>query len=151
MMAHYLAHVYSAVLPIHLFAQYSRNTGAVNGYELLAELYVLGERMLDSSIREAVLKQMVQLGNSSWIYSAAWAPPTKSINTIYTGTTAGSPARRLLVDLNVSFGRTDWNTADADHEFLFDLTQAMITSIQACRGDMSLWREKDLKVENYVV
>lgn len=59
MMAHYLAHVYSAVLPIHLFNRYSLDARAVSGYELLAELYVLGERMLDSSIRKSVVKHMV--------------------------------------------------------------------------------------------
>lgn len=85
------------------------------------------------------------------MYSAAWAPPTKSINTINKGATVGSPARRLLVDLNVSFGRTDWDTAGVDREFSFDLTQAMFANLQSYGNDPSKWREVALNPDGYLV
>ena len=84
----------------------------VAGYELLAVLYVLGERMLDSVLRNAGVREMLRIRISeAFLFSAAkfdeWNPTTKPANIIYEGTTAGSPARRLFVDLHVRFGGKD--------------------------------------------
>jgi hypothetical protein len=108
LVAQYLDWVYGKGLP-------TRNTkndcqkGDV--YDVLAELYGLGERLLDSTLRNAIVKEMVRftkLGGPG--AEIQWFPESTAINTIYECTTAISPVRRLLGDLFVIKGKPDWST-----------------------------------------
>lgn len=81
--SHYLRYIYGERLPIEMLS-----TNILSGiylqpkdyFELLAELYVLGERLMDESIRTAVLKELLSL---------AWrtGPVKDAANVIYHGMT----------------------------------------------------------------
>jgi hypothetical protein len=51
-------------------------------------------------------------------------PTGESVKIIYESTPAGSPARKLLVDLHAKFGLPGWVNAEEAHvDFLVELTQ----------------------------
>lgn len=138
-LTHYLEWIYTRKLPTSVYhrrpifgsphahtivpASYS------DSYILLSHLYVLGERMLDPDFRNVVLKEMVRVMNLGLApESPAIRPglslPLEVVNTIYQGTTSGSPARRLLVDWCLAFGHQTKYTMLHEKEFLLDLTAA---------------------------
>ena len=129
LVAQYLDWVYGKGLP-------TRNTkndcqkGDV--YDVLTELYGLGERLLDSTLRNAIVKEMVRftkLGGP--IAETQWLPNSTATNTIYECTTATSPVRRLLVDLFVIKGKPDWVNDDLHIEFYRDLSKASLSELHA--------------------
>ena len=101
-------------------------------HDLLAELYVLGERRLDILLRNAVLAEFIRLKlifhHVSRCQSSQRVTP---VNIIYQGTPMGSPARRLMVDLALRSGCPRCYTADElDKAFLVDLTQAFFLALR---------------------
>jgi hypothetical protein len=118
---------------------------------MLAELYVLGECRLDSDFRNAILAEFVRLrlilhGSPGCRTSHR----VTSVNTIYQGTTASSPARRLMVDFGVRFGCHQCYTGDLDKAFLVDLTHAFFVAAHLPRG-VEGQRGVEPKVEEYRV
>jgi hypothetical protein len=59
----------------------------------LSELYILGERLMDTAFQDVIIAAIIRFSIGSNIF-----PGNSAIQTIYTGTPASSPARRLLVD-----------------------------------------------------
>jgi hypothetical protein len=143
--SHYLNYTYSKALPK---ASDSDSTTTPNFkknqyYELLAELYVLGERLQDQSIRTAVVESIVE----SWEY-LHWNLITVPANIIYRGTTAGSPARRLMVNLFLAYGE-DFelnNTCEAD--FLLDVARAFCVQATSY-NDPGSFRNQPLTAAHY--
>jgi hypothetical protein len=77
-------------------------------YQLLADLYVLGERLLDETIRGAIIKEFICFTSLTDKSSKRYCPMRETVSIIYRGTTAGSPARRLMVDIHLAYGTTKW-------------------------------------------
>jgi hypothetical protein len=94
-------------------------------YETLAELYVLGERLFDHCVRVAVVREIIRLIRSKDKDMESCIPTKEAVNIIYCGTTAGSPARRLMVDIRLVHGVTEVLTQPAR------LTSCL-TSYKAC-------------------
>ena len=95
----------------------------------LSHLYVLGERILDTDIRNAVLREMIrvmdlELSPESSAIKSGRSPPLQVVTVIYQGTTSASPARRLLVDWCLAFGHRCQYTMLREKEFLLDLATA---------------------------
>jgi hypothetical protein len=101
-------------------------------YDELAELYALGERLLDSTVRNAIIKEMVKFtklgGEDEEIH---WFPNNTATNTIYECTTAAFPARRFLVDLFVINAEPDWIQGALHSELLRDLAKAFLSELDA--------------------
>lgn len=135
LMAHYLDWLYTAALPTKVYGGFSAESTKVAAHNLLAELYVLGERRLDSSFRNAITAEIIRI---QLIFHGAPGCRTfqriTSVNTIYQGTPAGSPARRLMVDLSLRFGCPQCYTGDLDNAFLVDLTHAFFVAAQSPKG-----------------
>lgn len=112
-------------------------------YQALAELYVLGERLLDDSIRAAVVKEIMRLTDLVDERSFRSFPARETVNIIYRGTTAGSPARRLMVDIQVSYGSTKTIDSACEASFVHDVVQRLYTkmegnsSISQMRGSLN--------------
>jgi hypothetical protein len=92
----------------------------------LAHMYVLGEEMLDTHFQDAVISAIMSNCATHSIY-----PVGAQIDIIYTGTTATSPARKLLVDFFLHAGGKEW-VLDRDHasnrpaDFVNDLLTALM-------------------------
>jgi len=120
--AQYLDYVLGEGLPTRSTKNDCRE-GAV--YDVLGELYGLGERFLDSQLRNAIIDEIVRfttVGGYPRVY-----PQDDAINTIYECTTDGSPARRLLVFWFVTNGKENWVTDSLYPDFLRDLAKASIS------------------------
>jgi hypothetical protein len=67
-------------------------------YIELAQCYVLGEKLLDMKFKNAVIDALIEVLEND-PEDNCFLPDYDIINTIYEGTTEGSPARTLLVDM----------------------------------------------------
>nr|OQO18002.1 hypothetical protein B0A51_12891 [Rachicladosporium sp. CCFEE 5018] len=94
-------------------------------YPLLGRLYVLGQYLQDKSFRICVLHRLIILVCAA---GKKWVPGPSTINIVYEGTAAASPARQLLVACWVSQGKSAWLDGDSDRfpkDFLVDLARAL--------------------------
>jgi hypothetical protein len=85
----------------------------------VADLYVLGTRMLDMSMKKAALEEVVRL-------SEIICPWSRTVNIIYSGTCEGDPARRLMVDLYAKKARGHWLSLGYNQTFLLELAQRLL-------------------------
>ncbi|KAK3677372.1 hypothetical protein LTR78_002910 [Recurvomyces mirabilis] len=95
---------------------------ATTEYQVLAEMYCFGEFVQDERIQDAVIDAImarVKQGGADYHYY----PTTPIINTIYEGTPADSPARRLMVHIYSTQGISEWVADDINPEFLLELTR----------------------------
>jgi hypothetical protein len=146
-MSYYLTYTYTDKLPTNIFEPTSMSTFTENSdeyYELLAELYVLGERLLDSSIRAAVIKEIIRLVELADKDGTLYYPKKEAANIIYRGTTAGSPASLLMVDIHQTSGTMDWLDSTCEPTCCLMLRNAStrsLRSIQSLTSSASpLWR-----------
>ena len=129
LMAHYLDWLYTAQLPTENTLLFGAESSKVVAHELLAELYVLGERRLDWRLRNAIIAEFIRLRLIIHISECQSSRRVNCINTIYQGTPAGSPARRLMVDLSLRWGCPQCcSNDDLDKAFLVDITKAFFTA-----------------------
>ena len=146
LMAHYLDWLYTTELPTKGCKSFDLESSRVGTNDLLAELYVLGERRLDSQLRDAIITEFIRLRLAFHYASGCQSSQRVSaINIIYHGTPVGSPARRLMVDLSLRSGCPKCYTAnDLDKAFLIDLTQAFFAAVH---GPKSLEEQRLLVPE----
>jgi hypothetical protein len=130
LVAFYLDYQYGKGLPTDSTRNNSRN-GKV--YDVLAELYALGERLQDDHIRNVIIDEIVRFSRMSSRESGHHLPLDHAVTTIYESTTAGSPARRLLVELFVTNGKGKWVKEITQPEFLCDLATAALSEIHKGR------------------
>jgi hypothetical protein len=102
----------------------------------LAKLYVLGERLQDTTLKNFVLDAMCSAAHSH-------GPSLSAIRLIYSNTEAGSPARRLLVDMSAcqlgdprSRRVQDLDPA-VDADFMKDWIAALV-ELRPCVGEWDL-------------
>ena len=152
LMAHYLDWLYHAELPTKRCTSFDSESSKVVASDLLAELYVFGERRLDSQLRSAIIAEFIRLGQGFHdIVGCQSSHRVSAINIIYQGTPAKSAARRLMVDLTLRSGCPKCYGADElDKAFLVDLTQAFFATVH---GPYSLEQERLIATqpENYRV
>lgn len=100
----------------------------INQYITLATLYVLGERLNDTTFQDSVINAMVFNLREKTETNRTICPASLVINTIYDNTTRKSPVRRLLVDIYVRYGNESFEVSDevVNHEFLSELSHALV-------------------------
>lgn len=130
LMGYYVEHLYGGPLLTHKLSSGPKVLDPdQSSYELLATLYVLGERMLDSYYRNKIILEFLRLLRHG--YNDSW-PGSKAIRTIYQGTTAGSPARRLMTDFAVHYAYPKVfaeGFAAADPGYLHDVGTTLLKRI----------------------
>lgn len=99
------------------------SSAAREEYELWAKLYVLGERFQDGRFKDAVVDAIVAKVKDTDETGYAYYPVTGTINIIYEGTTPGSCARQLMVNIYTTRGLSEWLADDTNTDFLLDLTR----------------------------
>ena len=131
LIAHYLDWMYTTGLPTKECWPWDPQGSKTAANDLLAELYVLGERRLDSQLRNAIIAEFIR--HREPLHDVARCSSFQragAINIIYQGTPPGSAARRLMVDLSFRSGCPRCYTADElDKAFLVDLTQIFFAAI----------------------
>lgn len=147
LMAYYLDWLYTTHLPSKGCNSFTTETSKVVTHELLAKLYVLGERRLDSRLRNAIIAEFIRL--RLIFHDVSSCQPLRRvncINTVYQGTPEGSPARRLMVDLSLRSGCPKCYTVDdLDKAFLVDLAQAFFAAVH---GPKSIQEQRLLVPES---
>jgi hypothetical protein len=119
-------------------------------FTALAKLYVIGERILDRSVQSAVIREILRLVTiKSKGKGARSYPETTSVTVTYSGTSAGSPLRRLMVDLYVKAGTGSWNYSKHP-EFLMDLWKALLEEKTLAQKTIPDFRGQVLVAEDYV-
>ena len=94
--------------------------------DFLAQSYVLGEKIMAEAFQDDILKLMIDRSSDGQL------PGVAAIRRIYEGTTSGSPARRLVVDIWAWGLRPKWEAENKDlledtcAEFVVDLVWAII-------------------------
>ena len=68
-------------------------------YNVLAHLYVLGERLIDDTFQDTVMNAVIAALRERQPDGVHYDPSIYAIWTVYEGTPENSPIRRLLVDL----------------------------------------------------
>lgn len=151
-LTHYLNYAYSQKLPTDRITAVA-STGFPEGtWTTLANIYVLGERMIDQSVQHAVIKEFVRLPKLSCEANKnkkSWPPNAEAIGLIYDGTTEGSPARRLMVDYHVARGYESWLGSHCHPAFLLDLAKALQNKITT-GASFSSFRYAVLAADDYL-
>ncbi|KAF2661610.1 hypothetical protein K491DRAFT_687382 [Lophiostoma macrostomum CBS 122681] len=105
----------------------SLDPDAAEGHHTLAYAYILGERLLDASFKNAI--------SDAYVLYARGSPPARrmypsneDIRIIYEGTSESAPIRKLLVDIWTCRGKHEWIEADPDlpREFLVEVTKGLL-------------------------
>lgn len=150
--AYYLDWMYFGNLPTSIYDEYdvSLDKDTDDTWELLARLYVLRERLLNTPFRNALMIEIIRIALVAEESSFPYFPGTFSANIIYAGTPEHSPARRLFVDMSVRYGGAHWHTRALNQKFLFDFMQAVYGELSK-RGSSSVWRGTPLRAEDYLV
>lgn len=108
-------------------------TAVTKDYMALAKCYCLGERLLDRKFQNRVITAIVMRSRESNGKSKTY--PDEPVAVIYQSTPKDSPARRLMVDFFVRYGRRAWvenilrwdsSTEPAQLEFLRDLSMSLM-------------------------
>ena len=149
---HYLSYTYSKCLPTDIFTTDFMGTFPDESdeyYQLLAELYVLGERLLDETIRGALIKEILRLTKLTDKESKHYYPKGEAVNIIYRGTTAASPARRLMVNFHVAYGITKSFDPTCEAGFVLDVVQHLYNRMPSC-SSVSTLRESQLDASDYL-
>lgn len=104
-------------------------------YIILAHLYVLGARMLDTHVQKELTEEVIRIMDiesspESRAAEPGMSSPFQAVSIISQGTTSTSPARRLLVDWCLAFGHQAQYNMLHEKEFLLDLAVSFCTKVE---------------------
>jgi hypothetical protein len=120
-------------------------------YFHLFQLYVFAERALDAEVQRAVVTETLRLSLLQNNEGKRWLPEERAISVIYQGTPVDSPARRMLVDLQVSYGLAHSLESDTcDSTYLGDVARAFNQCFQSGEQIEDI-RSFELSADDYLV
>lgn len=147
----YLDFVYAEGLPTVHTVTYDDLEAYKDAYLHLFELYTFGERMLDSEIQRAIIAETLWLSLLESSEGTRLLPENREISVIYRGTPENSPARRMLVDLHVSYGFADsLESNTCDPTYLGDVARAFNRCVQE-NEQTEDFRFCELSADDYLV
>ncbi|KAK4891882.1 hypothetical protein LTR27_009581 [Elasticomyces elasticus] len=86
-------------------------------YERLIKCYILGEKLLDTTFKDAIMDHILDRISSSQLFQSHLS------SLVYKGTPEGSPLRRLMCELFAWCGTSTWFDEGADGELLAELAR----------------------------
>jgi hypothetical protein len=155
-MEYYCEYLYSGELPTKDFSHRESGDNMEAGFELLANLYVLGERRMDAKLRNAIIHEMLCVQTlpvripAAFGFNNSCVPPTTAVNIIYQGTREGPPARRLMVDMVIAHGRKAWHSSTVDPAFSFDVMEGFLKSLTD-KNTLQDRRGRSLQAKDYLL
>lgn len=149
----YLRFIYSDRLPTedHTSSEPAIwQKSSAESYTLLAKLYVVGERMIDPHLQDAVMKELVRLSRLPLDDASYRFPGNNVVMAVYQCTAVHDPARRLLVDMYASFASEQWlNNPWIHPTFALDLARALLRRVNT-HTETKRFRHLDLNVNDYL-
>jgi hypothetical protein len=107
----YLKFIYTGQLPV--YETYINSPAAMSHHEIMyvihVRLYALAHRLMDNTTKNAALREMCKAFmecRSRCGHNREASPDFGSVNMIYLNTVGGDPARRLMVDMHMTFLRS---------------------------------------------
>ncbi|KAK5693835.1 hypothetical protein LTR17_024986 [Elasticomyces elasticus] len=154
----YIQHLYTGKINLHL-PKSSENISEqwkriASQHTALAHLYVLGEQLQDSIFKNAVIQAIIariRFPIDGWFLF----PSLKDVDTLYKGTSKGSLARQLMVDMDVMFALNWWMdgpSSDHNKEFLIEVTSLLYSDRETRkRADVLPYYAEHLSKVNWTV
>lgn len=141
-MRHYINFNYGQKLPTYHVVAGGDDAAREQCYTILGRLYVLAERFLDKTTQNEIMKEFLRVRPLDTSEGFTWSPIGQRVADIYEGTSPDSPARRLMVDLHLAFGREDWIVPEDSHPtFLSDLSRGLMANITGPKaGRIARWQ-----------
>lgn len=96
--------------------------------DLLIDAFVFGEKIQDELFRDTIIDALIMYTNTPDKQGTSWFPTGGMVRRAYEGTPAGSPLRRLLVNLHNYRGNQKWIKDENSLEFLMDLVKIMFAT-----------------------
>lgn len=115
-------------------------------YSLLGDLHAFGQAVSNKPFQNVIIQEFLGLAS----LGGPVLPSSIDRNDIYNSTSAFSPLRRLLVDLQVSYGLEKWLEDDEHSDFLRDLARALSAKVQQCKS-VKEFRHRPLRARDYYV
>lgn len=123
---------------------YTKRNGDLRNYNLLAQMYALGEKLIDRDFQDRVLDAIVATVRCRNDDGTWEVPGDSDIEVIYNATPTGSPGRRLMVDFHMYFGEPKWiskSRDDVHREFALDLATELLTERRAHSTERKSYEE----------
>jgi hypothetical protein len=147
----YLDFICGEGLPTEHTRTYDDLEAYEDAYFHVFELYTFAERVLDAEVQRAVVTETLWLCLLQSENGERWLPEDRAISVIYQGTPVDSPARRMLVDLQVSYGFAHSLESDTcDPTYLGDVARAFNNCVQSCEQTND-FRDRELSADDYLV
>jgi hypothetical protein len=111
-------------------------------YTLLGRCYVMGEKIMDNGIKNAIIASLVDIKDNR---QSLGPPGSPILQVIYAGTTNGSHVRRFLVDMWVKDVQVSWVehlTEPLPHECVLEFSRALLLSKCEPKRDKRTWKER---------
>lgn len=144
----YLTFTYSNNLPT---SNLTIGVPALDDWMMLAKLYVLGERFLDSVIRDAAVREILRISTMPDKNGACHFFPAAASNMFFDHLPEGSPICQLIIDEHVSAGEECWLVPGEDHPVLvLSLSRALMEKA-ARHQPYEEFRNHQLQAEDYFV
>jgi hypothetical protein len=147
----YIEHLYGSKMLMHDLTSVPLCDFNTNHYEMLAKLYVLGERTMNAKYQNVIIHEFFRFaGLTCGLSKCRHFPGTKAIVVIYNGTTSNSPARRMMADFAVFHGDAAWFYSGDDSRYLLDVTKALFQRMMD-QTSVRDFRLVPMNVEYYLV
>ncbi|KAK3621710.1 hypothetical protein LTR56_022474 [Elasticomyces elasticus] len=100
---------------------YSRRISPFSTLEKLVKCYILADKLMDVEFRDAVMDYVLVHIRSTTSFAPSLA------NLVYGSTPEGSPLRRLMCEVFVWCGNTEWIDENTSGELLADMAKLQLT------------------------
>jgi hypothetical protein len=148
---YYIGYLYGGQLPTHNQVDGSPYSTDCHQSELLAQLYVLGERVLNAKYQDTIIHEIFRLSKIAYgPEKNTYYPGGIFVNVVYQGTSSQSPARRMVVDFAVCHGGKAWLNEGRDAGFFFDLSKALFQKMMD-QVTVRDFRLDSMKVDDYLM
>jgi hypothetical protein len=148
-MTDYLTFTYTGTLPTSNLVE-GCPTPTYAAWTSLAKLYILGDRVLDTRIRNAVVSEIVRISTTRDKGGHTNFMGTAVSNMPFDSTPEGSPIRRLIVDEYVCKGRNDWINTEEHPGLMLGLARVLLGKVYV-RQPYREFRGRQIKAEDYFV
>ncbi|KAK3725222.1 hypothetical protein LTR37_000733 [Vermiconidia calcicola] len=115
---------------------------AMGGYKRHAQLYVLGEKLIDRTFLNRVMDAIISARREPGEDGKKYHPNASLSSIVYSGTPKCSPLRRFMVDCYARSGSNKSiqlhadEPAKVDHGFLMDLSAALLANRSASKNHL---------------
>jgi hypothetical protein len=138
----YVHNLYTGDLAVASEKEQAESDEMPERYQSLAHFYVFAEKMKDVKSKNSILRAILACRSTVYSSEPYTCPSTEAIDVIYNGTLAGSPARRLMIDLWTKQATAEYFDKELPGDFMRDLLVRIVNVRRASYND--------IKIEEYM-